>query len=375
MSQAVYADYAAATPIDDRVVLAMTEASKFIVNPSSRHSFGHSANEQLTKSRSIISKFLNCQAEEIVFTGSGTESNNLAILGIARANKNKGNHIIATSIEHPSVINPCRALEKDGFDVTYLPVDSMGMINEDDLLNALTDKTILVTIHLANSEIGVIQDIARFSRITREKSSAYFHTDACQAAAYLELDVKKLGVDALTFNGTKVYGPKGVAVLFVAQGTDIFPIVYGGGQEKSLRSGTENLPGIHGLAVAVEIAEQELTRSNADIAILRDELENELEKIKGVTTNVKYSNRLPNHLSVVIGDTKQSDLVRSMDQLGVAVSSGSACSSKSLSDSHVLVAIGLSSEQINKTLRITLGKYTTKQEIKRIIAAVGTVSN
>lgn len=370
MSQAVYADYAAATPIDDRVVLAMTEASKFIGNPSSRHSFGRSANEQLTKSRSIISKFLNCQAEEIVFTGSGTESNNLAILGIARANKNKGNHIIATSIEHPSVINSCRALEKDGFNVTYLPVDSNGLVNEDDLLNALTDKTILVTIHLANSEIGVIQDIARFSRITREKSSAYFHTDACQAAAYLDLDVKKLGVDALTFNGTKVYGPKGVAVLFVAQGTDIFPIVYGGGQEKSLRSGTENIPGISGLATAVEIAETERQKNFDHLTVLRNELQNKLEKIQDVTINAKESNRLPNHLSIVVSGSKFSDLVQGMDERGIAVSSGSACSSKTLSDSHVLSAIGLTSEEINKTLRVSLGRSTNQEELEKITSAI-----
>lgn len=374
MSEHVYADYAAATPVDDRVVLAMSEVSKVFGNPSSRHSFGKDARLLLDQSRKTIARFLNCVDSELTFTSSGTESNNLAVLGIARANRSKGNHIITSAIEHPSVLNACRALERDGYIVTYLPVDHNGAVSLADLEKALTDRTVLVSIHLANSEIGVIQDISKLSKITHSVSSAYFHTDACQATTYLSLDIRELGVDALSFNGSKIYGPRGIAALFVADGVNIFPIIYGGGQEKSLRSGTENLLGVAGLATAIEIAGKSKQESFKQVAVLRDRLQQELERIQGVVINVKDSNRLPNHLSIVISECKQNDLVRAMNEIGVAVSSGSACSSKSLNDSHVLVAIGLSSDQINKTLRVTLGKYTTQEEVQKIINAVKLIS-
>jgi cysteine desulfurase len=370
MSKAVYADYAAITPIDDRVILAMNEASRQYGNPSSRHSYGRTSRKLLDKSRQTVAQFLSCSDAEVTFTASGTESNNLAVLGIARANKARGNHIVTSSIEHPSVINACRALERDGFKVTYLPVNSNGVVDPAKLQEALTDETILVSIHLANSEIGVVQDIPALSEIIRTHSSARFHTDACQAAAYTDLNVQKLGVDSLTFNGTKLYGPRGIAALYVKEGTDIFPLVYGGGQEKSLRSGTENIPAIVGLSAALEIVVENRDSEGRRIEKLRDTLEDQLSRQSGISINANQGRRLPNYLSITLVNCRESDVVRAMDERGVAVSSGSACSSKSLTDSHVLKAIGLTNEQMNRTLRITLGRGTVESDIEKIVLTV-----
>lgn len=374
MSKAVYADYAAITPIDDRVILAMNEASRQYGNPSSRHSYGRTSRKLLDKSRQTVAQFLSCSDAEVTFTASGTESNNLAVLGIARANKARGNHIVTSSIEHPSVINACRALERDGFKVTYLPVNSNGVVDPAKLQEALTDETILVSIHLANSEIGVVQDIPALSEIIRMHSSARFHTDACQAAAYTDLNVQKLGVDSLTFNGTKLYGPRGIAALYVKEGTDIFPLVYGGGQEKSLRSGTENIPAIVGLSAALEIVVENRDSEGRRIEKLRDTLEDQLSRQSGISINANQGRRLPNYLSITLVNCRESDVVRAMDERGVAVSSGSACSSKSLTDSHVLRAIGLTNEQMNRTLRITLGRGTIESDIEKIVSVVAEIN-
>jgi cysteine desulfurase len=374
MSKAVYADYAAITPIDDRVILAMNEASRQYGNPSSRHSYGRTSRKLLDKSRQTVAQFLSCSDAEVTFTASGTESNNLAVLGIARANKARGNHIVTSSIEHPSVINACRALERDGFKVTYLPVNSNGVVDPAKLQEALTDETILVSIHLANSEIGVVQDIPVLSEIIRMHSSARFHTDACQAAAYTDLNVQKLGVDSLTFNGTKLYGPRGIAALYVKEGTDIFPLVYGGGQEKSLRSGTENIPAIVGLSAALEIVVENRDSEGRRIEKLRDTLEDQLSRQSGISINANQGRRLPNYLSITLVNCRESDVVRAMDERGVAVSSGSACSSKSLTDSHVLKAIGLTNEQMNRTLRITLGRGTVESDIEKIVSVVAEIN-
>ena len=366
--KAIYADYAAATPTDPRVIARITEVAKqFSGNPSSRHSFGQAAESELTIARGQIAQFLNAKETEIYFTGSGTESNNLAILGIARANRKIGNHIITTTIEHPSVLGACQALERDGFSVTYLPVDRNGQVSIKDFQAAITPKTILATIHSANSEIGVTQPVTELAKIASERK-VLFHTDACQAANYLPLDVQVPGIDALTLNGSKLYGPRGTAVLFVRDGVSIFPLVYGGGQEQSLRSGTENLPGIAGLALAVQIAEQQRDRNSVRIGKLRDQLEEALIKT-GSQVNAASGQRLPNHLSVII-PTQETDLVAALNREGIAVSSGSACSSRSQTDSHVLQAIGLTSDQTNKTIRISLGRGTTAEEIKKIVKAV-----
>lgn len=362
----IYADFAAATPTNPRVVDAMAPfQTEIFANPSSIHGFGHAAWIELNTSSEKIAKFLNSKTEEIYYTSCGTESNNLALIGVAKANKKKGQHIITTSIEHPSVLSACKSLEKDGWKVTYLPVTKTGLVEEDELKKALSEETILVSINLANSEIGVIQNIAKLAKIAKS-CGAYFHTDACQPATFLELDVEKLGVDLLSFNGSKMYGPKGIAVLYVREGVQIFPILYGGGQQQSLRSGTENVPGIVGLAKACEIAVERRQKDYKEICRLRDNLQSQLEKLPGVKINCATSTRLPNHLSVTLEQAKATNLVEAFDQHGIAVSSGSACSSSSIVDSQVLQAVGLTSEQIHQTVRISLGRQTDSSDIECI---------
>lgn len=365
----IYADYAAATATDPRVVEAMAPFQMEIFgNPSSVHSYGRAADQAIIKSTQIVAKFLNSKPEEIYFTSGGTESNNLAIIGVAKASKDRGRHIITTAIEHPSVLNACRALAKDGWEVTYLSVTKDGLVEVGKLEKALTDKTFLVSIHLANSELGVIQNIAELAKVTK-KHGAYFHTDASQAAAFLDLDVEKLGVDLLSFNGSKMYGPKGIAVLYVQERVQIFPIFYGGGQQNSLRSGTENVPGIVGLARACEIATKQREEDCNRVGQMRDQLQSQLQTLPGVKINCANSSRLHNHLSVTFGQATATNLVEAFDQQGIAVSSGSACSSSSIVDSQVLQSIGLTSEQIHQTVRISLGRSTTIQEIGRIVNA------
>lgn len=362
----IYADFAAATPTDPRVVEAMAPFhNETFGNPSSSHSFGRSAQDAVTKSTQQIADFLNSKPEEVYFTSGGTESNNLAILGVAKANKMRGRHIVTTAIEHPSVLNACRALEKDGWEVTFLPVAEDGLVKIGELEKALKTETVLVSIHLANSEIGVVQNITDLAKITKSRG-IYFHTDACQAAAFLDLDVEKLSVDLLTLNGSKMYGPKGIAALYVREGTQIFPVLYGGGQQNSLRSGTENVPGIVGLATACEVACQQRDDDARRIGQLRDILQAQLEKFPGVKINCANSPRLPNHLSVTLTNSTATNLVETFDEQGIAVSSGSACSSRSIVDSHVLQSLGLPSEQIHKTVRISLGRQTSEVDTEAI---------
>lgn len=364
----IYLDHAAATPTDPRVVTAMEPYwTEFFGNPSSAHVVGQKAADAVMNSQKTIASLIGAKPKEIVFTGSGTESNNLALLGIARANKNKGKQIITTNIEHPSILNACQALERDGFEIIYLKVGQDGLINVEELRQTVNDQTILVTTHYGNSEIGVLQPINEIGQICREKE-IYFHVDACQAMAYTNIDVVDSNIDLLTFNGSKMYGPKGVAVLYVREGVNIFPITYGGGQQLSLRSGTENVPGIVGLAKAAEIIAAERKADAVRVAKLRDQLQVELEK-NGAVINAKTSLRLPNHLSVTLNNAKATDLVKHFDQNGIAVSSGSACSATSMAESYVLQAIGLTSNEINKTIRITLGRATAETDILAIVTA------
>ena len=369
MQQMAYFDHAAATPTDPEVAKAMVPYfTTSFGNPSSQHAIGKLAAKAVSESRAAIAQFINRSAEEVYFTGSGTESNNLAILGVARANKNKGKQIITTKIEHPSVLNACQALERDGYDVIYLPVTSDGLIEIANLKSAITKQTILVTTHFGNSELGVLQPIEEIGQICKE-NNIFFHVDACQAMAYLAIDAEKYQIDLLTFNGSKMYGPKGIAVLYVRDGVPIFPIVYGGGQERSLRSGTENVPAIVGLARAAEITLNSGLSGAKRITELRDELQKELMHL-GARINAAGAPRLPNHLSVTLEKTKEKDLVSALDRLGIAASSGSACSSKDLSQSHVLGAIGLTADEANKTIRVTLGRSTTKADCDQLIAAI-----
>lgn len=357
----IYLDNAAATPVFPEVLEVITDISKEnFGNPSSVHSYGNESAELINSSRKTISNFLNCKSTEVYFTSSGTESNNLALMGVAKANRNKGNHIITTNIEHPSILNACKSLEKEGFDITYIKVGTDGLIKMEQLKKAIKKETILVSVHLANSEIGVIQPVYDIS-YTAKKHNIYFHVDACQATAYLDLNVDKLGVDLLTLNSSKAYGPKGVAALYVKDGTEIFPIHFGGGQQQGLRSGTENVSGIVGFAKSLEIISHRCKEESKRILKLRNNLEIEMEK-GGAKINVKNSPRLPNHLSIIL-PIDEPNLVKYFDDKGIAVSAGSACSSRSLSDSYVLRAIGLNSKQIHKTIRISLGYYTLENII------------
>jgi len=369
MQKTVYADYAAATPIDKNISNIVHECEETFGNPSSIHSFGRIAADRLNKSRQVAAEFLNSSASEIFFTGSGSESNNLAIIGLAKANKEKGNHIITSAIEHPSVLNTCRSLEKEGFEVTYLPVDSSGLVNSKDFESAIRPETIFASIHIANSELGVIQPITALAKIAKN-NNIILHSDACQATSYLDLNVENLGVDLLTVNSSKCYGPRGVALLYVRSGIKIFPIIFGGGQEQSLRSGTENLPAIVGFAAALELAKKNRIDEYNRIEQLRNQLQKSLETINGITINSKLADRSPNHLSVTIGNTNETNLVSALDKLGVAVSSGSACSSSTATDSHVLSAIGLTSTEINNTIRISLGRESSTKQIEYIFSVI-----
>lgn len=371
VEERIYFDYAAATPMDPNVVEAMRPfQSEVFANPSSIHSFGLEARRAVERSRQTIAGFLNADAEEICFTSSGTESNNLAIIGVAKANKHRGRHLITSLIEHPSVLNAYRILEKDGFEVTYLKPDKKGIIRPITLKKAITEETILISIHLANSEIGVIQPIKELAKVGRSRN-VYFHTDACQATAFLDLNVSELAVDLLTLNGSKCYGPKGIAVLYVASSVEIFPIHYGGGQEHGLRSGTENVPGIVGLAKAIEIIEHRREEDSAKLKILRNDLEKKLLE-SGAKVNFVDSPRLPNHLSVIL-PISETNVVAALDKKGIAVSAGSACASRSLAESHVLTAIGFDASAAAKTVRISLGRQTSLADIDKFALAVRSI--
>lgn len=372
----VYADYAASTPTEQAVVAAMRPFfNEDFGNPSSTHSFGRSAFEAVETARAKVANFINAKAEEIYFTATGTEANNLAILGVAKANRRIGTHVVTTQIEHPSVLNACAALVRDGLAVTYVNPLKNGHLTPEAVAKAITASTILLTIHLANSEVGVIQDVAAIAAAAKKKNpQILIHADACQATSLLKLDVKELNVDMMTINGSKAYGPKGVAVLFVRDGSAIFPLIYGGGQEQSLRSGTENVPGIVGLAEAVSIIAENRHQEASRLAQLRNGLQEELLHHPGVIVNCASSNRLPNHLSLTLSKSSSTDLVRDLDRKGVAVSAGSACSSKSLSESHVLLSLGMRPEEANKTIRVSLGRQTTKQDCDLIAAKIAEIA-
>jgi len=368
----VYADYASATPIEPAVSQAMHKAmAELYANPSSVHSFGQAANVALERARQEVARFLNANSDEVIFTSSATESNNLAILGYARANRNSGDHIVSSTIEHPSVHNAMLALERDGFKVTLIKPDSDGLIDPEELSWSVTAKTILVSLHLANSEIGVIHPISDISaKIKRRFGKIVLHCDASQAAAWLDLNVSKLGVDLLSFNGSKIYAPHGQGVLYLRDSINISPLFYGGAQQQGLRSGTEDVPGIVGLCEAVKIVSQRRTRDFKRIRQLRDQLIKKVERIYGVRVLLKNSPKLPNYLNVVVADGPKGSLVNRLDELNVAVSAGSACSSRSLNPPQSLLEIGLSPEEANRTVRITLGRHSTKSDVDRIAIAL-----
>ena len=374
----IYLDYAATTPVDKRVAKAMEPYfSEKFGNTMSLHSFGQEAKLALENSRAVLADLINAKPNEIIFTSSATESNNFALKGIALANKNKGNHIIISSIEHPCVVESAKWLEKQGFKMTKIPVDKYGIINPEDVKKAITDKTILVSIIHASNEIGTIQDIEKIGKICREKG-IYFHTDASQSFGKILIDVKKINIDLLTASSHKIYGPKGAGLLYVREGIKLVPLLHGGGQENGLRSSTINLPAIVGFAKAVEICKKEMKNENKRLTTLRNKLIKEVLKIKNSHLNGppphKASDgqshpekRLANNANFSFDFIEGESLVMQLDMEGIACSTGSACSSFKLEPSHVLLATGLRPEQAHGSLRVSLGRYTTEKDINKLI--------
>jgi len=362
-------DHAATTSTDIEVVKTMEPYFTLIYgNPNSIHSFGQEARTAVEEAREKVAHLIGADPSEIIFTAGGTEADNHAIKGIAWANRKKGNHIITSKIEHHAVLNSCQFLEKQGFKVTYLPVDRYGLIDCDDVKKAITDKTILVTIMHANNEIGTIEPIKEISKIVK-KTGIYFHTDSVQTTGHIPIDVNDLGADMLSMSGHKFYGPNGVGALYLRKGTRIFNLIDGGAQEKNRRAGTENVAGIIGLGKAAELAEERLTQGKEKkILRLRDKLiEGIINKIENVRLNGHPTKRLPGNANFCFEFIEGESMLLSLDMEGVAASSGSACTSGSLTASHVLLAIGLPPEIAHGSLRLTLGIENTKEEIDYVI--------
>ena len=362
----IYLDYAATTPVDPKVLKAMLPyLKKEFGNPSSIYNFGQRALGAIDQARQTVADFLGCSASEIVFTGSATEADNLAIFGVIKAAKISRPHIITSQIEHHAVLEPCHELEKQGVEVTYLPVDKEGLVRVSDIKKAIKENTVLVSIMYANNEIGTCQPIVEISKVLTPK--ILFHTDAVQAVNYLDCDVKKLGVDLLTLSSHKIYGPKGVGALFVKKGTKISPLIHGGGHEAGLRSGTENVAGIVGLSQALkEIQDPKIKIQNIKTKHLRDKIIKTILKIiPDARLNGSSLQRLPNNVNLSFKGAEGEAIVIALDQKSIAVSTGSACSSKTLEPSHVLLALGFSEEEAHGSLRITLGRYTTQKEIEK----------
>ena len=366
--KAIYLDNAATTPVDPGVIEAMLPYFRDTFgNPSSIHSFGQKARAAVEDAREKVASFLGAKPAEIIFTSGGTESDNFAIKGIAYANRKKGNHIITSAIEHHAVMEPCHFLEREGFEVTFLPVDSHGLVDPQDVTRAITGRTILVSIMHANNEIGTLQPIAEIGKIARERGVC-FHTDAVQTFGHIPFTVGDLNVDLLSLSAHKLYGPKGVGALFVRQGTRLEPHMHGGEQEGKRRASTHNVPGIVGLAKAVELAEMTMAEEETRITGLRNRLIRGIfDRIDRVRLNGHPEKRLANNVNVSMEYCEGEAMILSLDLMGIACSTGSACSSTSVEPSHVLRAVGLSVDQTRGSLRFSLGRYTEENEIDQVI--------
>ncbi len=364
----IYLDYAATTPTHPDVVQAMLPYfSESFGNPSSIYSYGQEAKGAIEEAREKVAVLIGAREDEIVFTSGGTESDNFAIKGTAFAKKDKKNHIITSTIEHHAVLETCHFLERRGFDVTYLPVDEYGLVDPDELKKAITEQTALVSIMHANNEIGTIQPISELAAIA-SKAGAYFHTDAVQAVGHVPVNVDELGVDMLSMSGHKLYGPKGVGVLYIRKGTRLVPFMHGGGQERNRRGSTENVPAIVGLGKAAELARQEMPEEGPRLTILRDSLiKRILEQIPETRLNGHPQQRLPNNVNVSISYVEGESMLLNLDLEAICASTGSACSSSSLEASHVLLALGLTHEHAHSSLRFTMGKWTTEQDIDHVM--------
>ena len=377
----VYLDHAATTPIDPRVREAMLPfLDELYGNPSSFHSVGKQVKDRIDEARSSVAEIIGARSDEILFTSGGSESDNLAMLGYCRiyalkpAGETGRGHIITTSIEHQAILEPLYQLEKkEGFDVTYLKVDEDGLVSVKDVKAALREDTILVSIIYANNEIGTIQPIEEIGTMiekyrAEKKQKIVFHTDACQAAGALEIDVRKLHVDLMTLNASKIYGPKGIGMLYVKRGTKLRPLQFGGAQEKGIRPGTENILGIIGFAKALEIADKEKQEHTKRLIPLREKL---IKGIQGTISKTRLNGhaekRLPNNVNISIMDLEGEALILYLDSKGIYVSTGSACTSASLDPSHVILALGMPYEVAHGSIRFTLGRSTTEEDIDYVI--------
>jgi cysteine desulfurase len=363
----IYFDNAATTRVDDEVVKAMIPYfTEKYGNASSTHFKGQEAKEALEKSRNTIAKAIGAKTHEIIFTSGGTEANNLALKGLFFANYPQKNHIITTKIEHDCVLNTCKWLEKLGAKITYLDVNAEGLINLEELERAITDKTILVSIIHGNNEIGTIQDLEAIGKICKKKGTL-LHTDACQSFTKVQLDVKKQNLSLVTLNAHKIHGPKGVGALYIQDGISIVPIAHGGGHERKIRSGTENVPGVVGFAKSVEIANR---KDLEKMTKLRDKLIEGLLKIPNTRLNGSRNKRLCNNVNVSFNNIEGESIGGYLENMGVCTSTGSACASHSLETSHVLKAIGLAPVQANSSIRISISKYTTEEEVNYLLTVL-----
>ncbi len=371
-----YFDHAATTKLSSDVLKEMIPyLTEQYGNPSSIYSLGRNSKKAIEDAREKVANVFKAEAKEIYFTGSGSESDNTAIKGVAYANRNKGNHIITSKIEHPAVLDTCKSLEKEGFDITYLNVDSDGIIDINQLKNAITDKTILISIMFANNEIGTIEPIEEIGRIAKERK-IYFHTDAVQAVGNIDIDVNKLNIDLLSLSAHKFYGPKGIGALYVRKGIRFNKFIDGGHQERNKRAGTENVASIVGLAKAIEIAYLNLEENNKHLIELRDLYISQVEeKIPYVKLNGHRQNRLPGNANISFKFIEGESLLLNLDIKGICASSGSACTSGSLDPSHVLLAIGLLHEVAHGSLRISFGIENTKEDVEFLVSELVEIVN
>lgn len=360
----IYLDYAATTPMHPDVFEVMQKYfSEKFGNPSSLHAIGRDAKDAVEKARVKMANALGAKPEEIIFTSGGSESDNFAIKGVAYAMRNKGNHIITSKIEHHAVLETCHFLQKQGYEVSFLSVDKYGMVDPDDVRKAITDKTVLVSIIHANNEIGTVEPIEEIGKICRDKG-VYLHTDAVQSFGSLNTNVDDLSIDLLSISAHKFYGPKGVGVLYIRKGTRILSLIHGGAQEWNKRASTHNVPGIVGLGKAAQLAMEEKDERVKRYLYLRDKLiKLILDKIEDTKLNGHPEKRLPNNCHVIIKYVEGESMLLKLDAVGIEVATGSACSSGSLEPSHVLLSIGISREDAHGSLRLTIGRFTTEEDI------------
>jgi cysteine desulfurase len=361
----IYFDYAATTPVDPEVVNAMLPYfTEVFGNPSSLHYFGRQANNAVENARATAAGFIGAKPEEIIFTSGGTESDNFALKGIAYANSSKGRHIITSNIEHHAVMESCQFLEENGFKVSYLPVEPNGILNPDEVKKSISKETILISVMHANNEIGSIQQIKEIGKIARE-NKIYFHTDAVQSFGHIPINIDELNIDMLSASAHKIYGPKGVGLLYLRKGTKIQSFLNGGSQEKKLRASTHNVPGIVGFGKAIKLASKNMEKESAELTILRDKLINGvLVNIENTKLNGDSKQRLPNNVNFSVKFVEGEGMVLGLDLEDIAVSSGSACTSGSLEPSHVLRAIGRTADLAHGSVRFTFGKFNTMQEVE-----------